>query len=249
MRILVIIGLLFTLEGAAQESISITYKEKRIMTDFYKKNLDNYPKVIKNKLIEEFNGVQKQLVINNNKSIYSSFEETKEYTEKLPDEVDGDITTKKTRKSTKAATNYYKDIANNQLLIEKSVRVEKILIKENLNATQWQLTDNTKKINNLECKQAISKDTKGRAITAWYSEDIAINNGPAEYGGLPGLIVYLETASWIYEMQELKKIQAATEIVIPSSKDAITMEEFKERFNSKGGIKTTTSTIKRRKMQ
>jgi GLPGLI family protein len=126
------------------------------------------------------------------------------------------------------------------------VRAEQILIKENLNATKWELTNNTKKINNLECKQAVAKDAKGRKITAWYTEDIAINNGPAEYGGLPGLIVYLETASWVYEMQELKKVENTTEIAIPSSKNAITMAEFKNRFNSKGGIKTSTSTIKRK---
>jgi GLPGLI family protein len=216
------------------------------MTDFYKKNLNNYPDQVKSSLIKEFQGIQKQLVINDNKSVYTSFENEKDVVEKSPDKVEGNVTTKTTRTLSKTVTDYYKDITNNTLLIEKKIRDKEIVIKNLLHNNQWKLTNLTKKINDLECKQALGKDDKGREVVAWYSEDIPVNNGPAEYGGLPGLIVYLESYSWIYEMQELQRTSDTNEISLPSEKEAITMEEYKKSLNTNGGIKRVTKTSKRK---
>jgi GLPGLI family protein len=237
------------MNGYAQQNLKVTYKEKRVMTDFYKKNLDNYPAPIKNKLIQEFQGVFKELIIDGNTSLYRAQEKDAEYSQKFPDQVDDNVTTKKTSKTTIGGTSIYKNATSNLLLIEKSVRDEKLLIKDKLNATQWELTNETKQINDLTCKKAIAKDDKGRKIVAWYAEEIPINNGPAEFGGLPGLIVYVETASWIYEMQKLEKLSNPETIVIPSSEDAMTMAEFKSKFTSKNGIKKSTVKTSRRKVQ
>lgn len=219
------------------------------MTDFYKKNLNNYPDQVKSTLIKEFQGVFKKLVIGNNKSVYSSFENEKDVVEKSPDKVDGNVTTKTTRTLSKTVTDYYKDVVNNTLLIEKRIRDEEIVIKNTLHDNQWELTDITQKINDLECKQAIGKDDRGRKVVAWYSEDIPINNGPADYGGLPGLIIYLESYSWIYEMQGLQKTTDTKDISLPSTENAITMEEYKKSIKSKGkrdGVKRVTKTSKRK---
>lgn len=248
-KIVLVLSLFFvftTSEVLSQESISITYKEKRVMTDFYKKNLDNYPPPIKNKFLKEFKGINKRLLITGDKSVYSDYVVGQtEFSEKAPDRQDGTNTIKETVKVVLTTTKYYKDLSNKDLLTKKNVNNQDYIIKESLNDQKWEFTDEVKKINQLTCKKAISKDSKGRAITAWYTEDLALNNGPAKYGGLPGLIVYLESYSWIYEMQGLKKSNSGEEIELPSTKDAITMEEFRAKFNPRNKPQKTTTTTRK----
>ena len=246
-KIVLVLSLIFVFtasEVLSQQNISITYKEKRVMTDFYKKNLDNYPPAVKNKFLKEFEGINKRLLITGNKSVYSDYVVGQtEFSEKVPDKQDGSTTRETVQVVVTTTTKYYKDIVNNNLLTKKNVNSQDYVIKESLNDQKWEFTDEVKKINELTCKKAVCKDVKGRAITAWYTEDLALNNGPAKYGGLPGLIVYLESYSWIYEMQELKKSSSGEEIELPSTKDAITMEEFKAKFNPRNKPQKTTTRL------
>ena len=215
------------------------------MNDFYKKNLNNYPPPVKEKILKEFKGIDKRLLIIGNKSVYSDYLVGQtEFSEKSPDKQDGTNTIKETVKIVLTTTKYYKDLSNKDLLTQKNVNNEDYIIKESLNDQKWVLIDEVKKINQLTCKKAISKDSKGRTITAWYTENLAFNNGPAKYGGLPGLIVYLESYSWIYEMQGLKKSNSGEEIELPSISDAITMEEFRSKFNPRNKPQKTTTTTR-----
>jgi GLPGLI family protein len=50
-----------------------------------------------------------------------------------------------------------------------------------------------KEIKGYLCMMAVSKDTiKNQTITAWFSNDIAVQAGPEKYFGLPGLILELD---------------------------------------------------------
>ncbi len=59
---------------------------------------------------------------------------------------------------------------------------------EPIEPIDWQLTDGTDTICGYPCHQAVAK-FKGRTWTAWYAEDIPLDNGPWKLGGLPGLIL------------------------------------------------------------
>jgi GLPGLI family protein len=64
--------------------------------------------------------------------------------------------------------------------------------KEKLSEINWTITNETKIIEGFLCKKAVTELTKyGYTIsyTAWYSEKIPVNDGPFEYGGLPGFIL------------------------------------------------------------
>jgi len=55
----------------------------------------------------------------------------------------------------------------------------------------WVIINETKTLEGFLCKKATTSLSKhGFTIkyTAWFSEKIPINDGPANYGGLPGLI-------------------------------------------------------------
>ncbi|KXX72613.1 GLPGLI family protein [Flammeovirga sp. SJP92] len=57
---------------------------------------------------------------------------------------------------------------------------------------EWELTNEEKKINGLNCKKAKSKAKNYPMLIVWYTKDIPISNGPSVYQGLPGLIILAE---------------------------------------------------------
>lgn len=77
----------------------------------------------------------------------------------------------------------------------------------------WQLTDSIDTICSYPCRQVIAK-FKGRAWTAWYAEDIPMDNGPWKLGGLPGLILkaYDSEKEYSFTAVGLKKGNSITPI-------------------------------------
>jgi GLPGLI family protein len=67
----------------------------------------------------------------------------------------------------------------------------------------WELTNETRKINGLKCFKAVSKN-KYLMLTAWYTKDIPVSNGPSIYLGLPGLVVWAEDFFRTTEIQSIE---------------------------------------------
>lgn len=62
-------------------------------------------------------------------------------------------------------------------------------VVENIENPQWQLVaDSAKEILGYRCRLAVAK-YKGRNWSAWYAEDVPIDNGPWKLQSLPGLIL------------------------------------------------------------
>ena len=83
----------------------------------------------------------------------------------------------------------------------KSIRKEYTISNKDFSAEQrltdyeWTFADETTNINGYTCKKATS--TKSLApITAWYAEEIPVNDGPGLYWGLPGLILKVELGDY-----------------------------------------------------
>ncbi len=58
---------------------------------------------------------------------------------------------------------------------------------------EWELTNETKNINGLECFKAEAKNFP--MLTVWYTKELPVSNGPSIYQGLPGLVVFAESYS------------------------------------------------------
>jgi GLPGLI family protein len=85
-----------------------------------------------------------------------------------------------------------KDFVNNKSIFIEDINEQHFgYIKDSTLKRNWELLDDTMKINNLECKKAFYKKN-GTEIVAWYCPKIPIQDGPFTYSGLPGLIVTVE---------------------------------------------------------
>lgn len=86
---------------------------------------------------------------------------------------------------------YVKDLKSNEYERLWTMEGKENYIKEKIPEMNWIITNDTKILEGLLCKKATATLNKyGQTInfTAWYCEKIPINDGPANYGGLPGLI-------------------------------------------------------------
>lgn len=109
----------------------------------------------------------------------------------------------------------YKNIKDNNYADQKETMGKQFLIKDNLKNINWKLESETKFIGEYQCYKAIytkmvevskvnfssgsknkekadakkTPEKEERIVTAWYTPQIPVNNGPGLYQGLPGLIL------------------------------------------------------------
>lgn len=95
----------------------------------------------------------------------------------------------------------YKNLPEHLIINEKETFGKRFLIIDTLKNKDWKLENETKTIGNYICFKATyikrienSSNTKNgirkeHIVTAWYTPQIPISNGPSEYDGLPGLIL------------------------------------------------------------
>jgi GLPGLI family protein len=111
------------------------------------------------------------------------------------------------------------------------------------NASEPKKEDKTKATNFMDQMEMPKEIT----ITAWYTPDIPVNQGPEIYWGLPGLILEVNTgvttilcSKVVLNTKEKKEIKAPTKgkVVTQKEYDDIVvkkMEEMREQFKNGGG--------------
>lgn len=74
----------------------------------------------------------------------------------------------------------------------------------------WTITSETKKINNFLCYKAtlvdVVENSKGRfehPVIAWFCPELPYSFGPLKFGGLPGLIIELQTRDGVFGLTKL----------------------------------------------
>lgn len=110
----------------------------------------------------------------------------------------------------------------------------RFLVKRNY--PKWKLLNETKKIDNLVCHKAVLnittsyKDkTFNREIVAWYSPTIPVPYGVGEYGGLPGLILELQTRGTTYGVAKISLNQQKVKLPKLKKLKLISEKEFEEK--------------------
>jgi GLPGLI family protein len=68
------------------------------------------------------------------------------------------------------------------------VLMDKYIMEDEWPVINWKITDETKKIAQLNCQKAIGA-WRGRIFEAWFCADLPFHAGPWKLNGLPGLIV------------------------------------------------------------
>ena len=87
---------------------------------------------------------------------------------------------------------YLKDFSAGVLKTYDRVFTDKYLYEEPLTPITWNLQPGTEEICSHKCQKATTS-FRGRKWTAWYTPEIPIDNGPWKFGGLPGLILKVES--------------------------------------------------------
>jgi GLPGLI family protein len=101
-----------------------------------------------------------------------------------------------------------------------------------LEVKNWQITNESKHINNYLCYKAVSIDkvanSKGNFkfnVTAWFCPELPSYFGPAGYFGLPGLILELNNGKVILKAKEISLEKSLKEKVKPLKKGVLIPQE------------------------
>lgn len=148
----------------------------------------------------------------------------------------------------------YKDIKNKILLVEKDFLGKSFLVSDTLHQLQWNLKNETKKIGNYLCYKAIAEipaneaenfirknmktnsktiitatDLGTTTVTAWYTPDIPISQGPKSYWGLPGLILEINTPATTILCSKITLTTKDNFIIkIPVKGKKVTIDEYSQ---------------------
>jgi GLPGLI family protein len=109
----------------------------------------------------------------------------------------------------------YKNIGEQSYTKEEDLMGKPFLVQDSLRIYDWELTGNMKKIGEYEVQEAkysriidsksfsmgmdemeLTKDTIN--VTAWFAPQIPVSHGPADFWGLPGLILELQNEGMTY---------------------------------------------------
>ena len=154
----------------------------------------------------------------------------------------------------------YKNIKTNSLMQQQEFYGKQFLVKDSLLVIDWKMGTETKQIGNYTCfkatasipsadlswfnfswedlrqeeKENETKEIQMTEVTAWYSPQIPVSQGPMEYTGLPGLILEVSVGNTtmlcsqiIMNPKEKIKIEA------PDKGKVVAKQEYKEIITGK----------------
>jgi len=164
----------------------------------------------------------------------------------------------------------YKNVKENQLLIEQEFFGKQFLINDELKKLDWVMTAETKQIgkymamkatavvevDNADIASAFGRGRGGRdnsrvndstktdnpeietpktqIVTAWYTPQIPINQGPGEYWGLPGLILEVNAGRTVILCSKIVMNPGEKEAIKkPSKGKKVTQKEYADTIKEK----------------
>lgn len=154
----------------------------------------------------------------------------------------------------------YKNVTNKTFLTTSETFGKKFIIEKSAEIPQWEMGTETKKIGNYMCYKATltkknkplrkrftrnQKDKKRLdsiaktrpkeyVVTVWYTPQIPVSSGPAEFWGLPGLILevnYKKTTILCTEV--VLNPKEKVEIKEPKKGERVTEDEYSEIMGKK----------------
>lgn len=177
MKSIIILILLGSCINISSQSLKINYREVLTMTMQLNQN-----GVVTTKTISTTTK-DTQLSYKNGESLYETISEAKTETNSENSWLKMDMFI--------ADPKVYKNKNKNELISEDFILDKKFLVVDTIYNYNWQITNEADSIIGFKCYKASCMVPMGIA-TAWFCPEIPINDGPLQYGGLPGLILKLE---------------------------------------------------------
>lgn len=180
-----------------------------------------------NLLDKGLQNIEYQLTFNNIESNYN-------YIEKM--DIDDDLGFKLAIAVSGGDGTKYVNSKTKEVLKQMYIDGTPYLIPSNLENLNWILFNETKMIQNFLCFKAVVVvdvelkigEVVKQNITAWYAPKIPVNFGPDGYGGLPGLILELNTPKVRTFIKSIKTSNTNTiEIIKPTKGKIVSLDEFR----------------------
>jgi len=157
----------------------------------------------------------------------------------------------------------YRNRKNKTIIEEEEFFSMEFIVTDSLTTFQWTMMPDTKRIGQYTCYKAVvtipvSKEAqadyekrlaeqeknntqlltlkapKDRLIEAWYTPEIPVNSGPAEYWGLPGLIMEVHDGDLVLLCTKVTiNPKDAKKITAPKKGKKVTKEEYKKIVDKK----------------
>jgi len=96
----------------------------------------------------------------------------------------------------------------------KQVFEKKFLVQDSMIKIDWKITDEFRTIAGFDCRKAVGRFFDSLYVVAFYTEQIPLQGGPAQYNGLPGVILGLAFPRYFTTFFATK-----VEMVTPSATD------------------------------
>ncbi|MGB1268767.1 MAG: GLPGLI family protein [Flavobacteriaceae bacterium] len=225
----IIVLFLFSVIGFAQQGF-VDYKVSVIKSFDDKEVEADYPEIF-----EAFKNIES--VINNNLLFTLSFKDNESVFENKKSVYAGDAKFLEEALSKTIGRNaiYYNDIVNNIYVKQQEYWGTDVLIEDDLENFNWEITPESKQVGKYKCYKAIGKDyvvSNGKEfkdeVIAWFTPEIPIKSGPLNFGGLPGLILKLNFNNHIYYADKIKFLNNDESIAVirPSKGKKMSLTEF-----------------------
>ncbi|WP_271392491.1 GLPGLI family protein [Aequorivita sinensis] len=233
--------LIFSLSISAQNLSGKAYYKSNTNSGKDYSNLPEENRLRFEKMNKELYEKSYMLTFNNNESIYKEEEILKETSMYMQGVL--------AAMESYSIQSIYKNHDTHRIMEEREFLGKKFLIDDTLPKLDWQLEKESKQIGDyivfkatatrkvdlndyraqaLKNNDSIKKQKKAYfMITAWYTPQIPISNGPDEYSGLPGLILELNVGRTTFLCHKII-LSPANDIIIkqPKSGQVVTFDEF-----------------------
>ncbi len=126
-----------------------------------------------------------------------------------------------------ADNKFYKNTETNTKVEQQEFFGKIFLIEDKLKNFAWKLTGKQKKILDYVCQEA-TYTTDEDTVSAWFTPQIPVSNGPESYGELPGMILEIsknEGDFLIIATNVLSEV-STEKLVAPSKGKVVTQEKF-----------------------
>lgn len=125
----------------------------------------------------------------------------------------------------------YKNIAEDKMIDSRDFMQKQFLITGPPTARKWKVGTKQKEILGYTCMEASYRLDSTTAMTAWFTPQIAVSNGPSDYQGLPGMILQIDinegTRTITATRISFENVDTSV-IVAPSKGKEVTSEEFEK---------------------
>lgn len=117
----------------------------------------------------------------------------------------------------------YKDMTNHTMTEAKDLLAETYIVETPIPKYDWKVTADNREIMGLKCYRATLNDS----VTAWFSPEIPVSEGPDVYAGLPGLILDLEDGQNVYRCIAIDT-NSRSEVAAKKRGKKVSTERFEE---------------------